>query len=238
VLTIEGLHVSYGQVQALRNVSLELNKGEIFAVLGSNGAGKTSLMRTIMGLQKPRKGNIRFFDSDITSVPTYKRIFLGLSLVAEGRALFPDFTVYENLYVGAYARSNRVSTQREMERMYDLFPRLKERRLQKAGSLSGGEQQMLAFARALMSDPKVLLMDEPSMGIMPSLVTELFKVIARLPSEGVSVLLVEQNASKALSIAQRAVVLEMGRVVLAGTGADLCQDPKVKVAYLGETKLL
>lgn len=236
MLTIEGLHVSYGQVQAIRNVSLGLNKGEILAVLGSNGAGKTSLMRTIMGLEQPKKGSIRFVDTDITSMPTYKRIFLGLSLVAEGRALFPDFTVYENLYMGAYTRNNKFSVQTDVDRMYDLFPRLKERRLQKAGSLSGGEQQMLAFARALMSGPKVLLMDEPSMGIMPSLVTELFKVISRLPSEGVSVLLVEQNASKALGIADHAMVLEMGRVVLSGTGAELCQDPKVKAAYLGEGK--
>lgn len=236
MLRVEGLHVSYGEVKAIRDVSFRLGEGEILAVLGANGAGKTTIMRTIMGLKAPTSGCIRFLGADVTGMATHERVRLGLRLVPEGR-LFPDFTVYENLYMGAYTRKDAGSIAKDAERIYDLFPRLRERQQQKAGSLSGGEQQMLAFARGLMSRPKVLLMDEPSMGIMPALVTELFSVIRRLPDDGVSVLIVEQNASKALQAATRALVLEMGRVVLSGTGAEMCRDPRVKAAYLGEITL-
>ena len=237
MLRVEGLHVSYGEVKAIRDVSFRLGEGEILAVLGANGAGKTTIMRTIMGLKAPTSGCIRFLGADVTGMATHERVRLGLRLVPEGRGLFPDFTVYENLYMGAYTRKDAGSIAKDAERIYDLFPRLRERQQQKAGSLSGGEQQMLAFARGLMSRPKVLLMDEPSMGIMPALVTELFSVIRRLPDDGVSVLIVEQNASKALQAATRALVLEMGRVVLSGTGAEMCRDPRVKAAYLGEITL-
>jgi branched-chain amino acid transport system ATP-binding protein len=237
VLRVEGLHVSYGEVKAIRDVSFRLGEGEILAVLGANGAGKTTIMRTIMGLKAPGRGTIRFLGADVTAMATHERVRLGLRLVPEGRGLFPDFTVYENLYMGAYTRKDASSIAKDAERIYDLFPRLRERQQQKAGSLSGGEQQMLAFARGLMSRPKVLLMDEPSMGIMPTLVTELFSVIKRLPDDGVSVLIVEQNAGKALQVATRALVLEMGRVVLSGTGAEMCRDPRVKAAYLGEITL-
>lgn len=184
MLRVEGLHVSYGEVKAIRDVSFRLGEGEILAVLGANGAGKTTIMRTIMGLKAPTSGCIRFLGADVTGMATHERVRLGLRLVPEGRGLFPDFTVYENLYMGAYTRKDAGSIAKDAERIYDLFPRLRERQQQKAGSLSGGEQQMLAFARGLMSRPKVLLMDEPSMGIMPALVTELFPSSGGCPTTG------------------------------------------------------
>lgn len=234
MLKADGLCVSYGEVRAITDVSFELQEGEILAILGANGAGKTTLLRSIMGLKAPQKGKVFFRGRDITCLPPYRVVRLGLSLVPEGRGLFPHFTVYENLLMGAFNRRDKSSVQKDIDRVYQIFPRLKERHAQRAGSLSGGEQQMLAVARSLMAKPQLLLMDEPSMGIMPSLVTELFGILRRLPDEGVTVLLVEQNARKALAIATRALVLEMGRVALAGGAEELRRDPRVRTAYLGE----
>ncbi len=233
MLDVEELNVSHGEVRAIVDLRLQIRQGEIMAVLGSNGAGKTTLLRTIMGLKNLQRGKIFFQGVDITSLPAYRRVRLGLSLNPEGRGLFPYFTVKENLLMGAFNRKDRSSVQEDLGRIYRVFPKLEERSGQKAGSLSGGEQQMLAIGRSLMAKPRLLLMDEPSMGIMPTLVTELFKIIKRLPDEGVTVLLVEQNARKALSVATKAAVLERGRIVLTGKAEDLSQDSRVKKAYLG-----
>lgn len=233
MLEITRLSVHYGKVQALRDISFKVEKGDIFAVLGANGAGKTTLIRTILGLKKQTSGSISFLGEDITAMPAYMRARMAISIVPEGRGLYPDFTVNENLLIGAYQRKDREGIMEDLENVYHLFPVLRDRRNQVSKTLSGGEGQMLAIGRGLMARPKLILMDEPSMGIMPVVVTEIFKVIKNMPARGVTVLLVEQNAKKALSVANKAAVLEVGRMILGGDAKSLRDDPKVKKAYLG-----
>lgn len=232
MLKVENINVHYGVINAIKNVSFEVHKGEIVALIGANGAGKTSIMHAISGLIKTTNGQIHFLDQDITKMPAHKVISLGLAQVPEGRRIFAQLTVQENLEMGAYLRTdNRVID--DLEKVYKRFPRLKERKKQLAGTLSGGEQQMLAMGRALMSKPKLLLLDEPSMGLSPILVNEIFDIIKEINEEGVTVLLVEQNANKALSIANRAYVLETGKITIFGDADDVANNPKVREAYLG-----
>jgi len=226
----------YGRIVALRGVSMHVNQGEIVTIIGANGAGKTTLLDTVSGGLTPRSGVVEFLGTRVNGVPTERLVRMGISHVPQGRQLFPDMTVYENLLLGTYSRSRRDRRRQlveDLERVYTIFPQLKERSGQMAGTLSGGEQQMLAIGRALMSRPKLLLLDEPSMGLAPLVVKEIFKVIAGLHRQGTTVLLVEQNAKAALSVAQRGYVLETGRVVLEGTAYELARNPEVRRAYLG-----
>jgi branched-chain amino acid transport system ATP-binding protein len=233
MIEISDLHVSYGRVHALSSVSIKLRPGEIFAVLGANGAGKTTLLRSILGLTAA-KGAIRFDGADISGLSVTNRVRRGIALVPEGRRLFPDFTVEENLRIGAFNRSDRAEVQRDIDDICEVFPILKERSRQRSRTLSGGEGQMLAIGRALLARPRLLLLDEPSVGLMPIAVSEIFKMIADIPKKkAITVLLVEQNARKALAIADRAAVLELGRVVFQGDVATVAADPRVKEAYLG-----
>lgn len=233
MLKINDLSVNYGRVQALKSISLSVHQGTIFAVLGANGAGKSTLVRSILGLCTA-KGDIHLNGNDITRLPTHARVRLGIALVPEGRRLFPDFTVEENLKIGTLNRDPRDEIKVDFEEIYQIFPRLKERRHQRAQTLSGGEGQMLAIARALLSKPKVLLLDEPSVGLMPIAVSEIFRSIAEISKhKGLTVLLVEQNARKALSIASRAAVLELGNIVLEDNVAALKEDSRIQEAYLG-----
>ncbi|QJA05696.1 ABC transporter ATP-binding protein [Thermosulfurimonas marina] len=237
MLEIRNLHLSYGKLVVLRGISLHVAPGEIVCLLGSNGAGKTSLLLTIMGLNRPLKGQILFEGEDITGASPQYLVRKGVALVPEGRQIFYPLTVEENLELGAYHRwrqEGRRAVQADLERVYALFPRLKERRRQKAGTLSGGEQQMLALARAFMARPRLLLLDEPSLGLAPKIVDLIMRTIVRLNQEGLTVLLVEQNARKALEIAHRAYVLETGRIVLEGPARELLHDEEVKRAYLGK----
>lgn len=233
MLKVENINVYYGVINAIKNVSFEVKQGEIVALIGANGAGKTSIMHAISGLIKTTSGKITFLDQEITKMPAHKIIAQGLAQVPEGRRIFSQLTVQDNLEMGAYLRTdNKVND--DLEKIYQRFPRLKERRDQLAGTLSGGEQQMLAMGRALMSKPKLLLLDEPSMGLSPILVNEIFSIIQEINKEdGVTVLLVEQNANKALSIASRAYVLETGRISVSGNAKDVSENPKVREAYLG-----
>lgn len=232
MLVVKGINVFYGAIQALRELSLEVNQGEIVAIIGSNGAGKSTLMRSLSGLIKPRAGSIEFMGQPIHELPANEIVKLGISQSPEGRKIFTNMSVHENLQIGSTIRmDNEIAS--DMEKVLDRFPRLRERFKQNAGTLSGGEQQMLAIGRALMSRPKLLLLDEPSMGLAPNLVAEIFNIITDLKKEGVTILVVEQNAHKALSIADRAYVLETGNIVLTGTGQELLASPKVKEAYLG-----
>ena len=233
MLRVEGIEVFYGEFQAVSGVSFQVQEGELVAIIGANGAGKSTILRAIMGLQRCRSGRIVFRDQDITAMPTHQRARLGITLVPEGRRLFPDLTVEQNLLIGAYRRIDPAEMEEDLERIYGLFPVLKERRSQIAKTLSGGEQQMLAIGRALMSRPQLILMDEVSLGLMPKYVDEVFRTIEGLHREGVTLLLVEQNARKALAIADRGYVLETGRVVMEGEAARLASDPRVKKAYLG-----
>lgn len=233
MLTISGIDVFYGAIQALDGVTLEVNEGEVVSIIGSNGAGKSTLLRTISGLNRPRKGTISFLGEEIQDVAPDKIVRLGIGQSPEGRRIFTNMTVQENLQLGAYTRKDRANIQGDMEKAMDRFPRVRERLTQSAGTMSGGEQQMLAICRALMSRPKLLLLDEPSMGLAPNLVTEIFKIIKDLNNDGTTILLVEQNAHRALDVAHRAYVLETGKIVLQGAGKDLLHDPKVKEAYLG-----
>jgi len=233
LLKVEDLSAYYDNILALEGITIEINKGELVAIIGSNGAGKTTLLKCISGLLKPRKGRIIFEGEDITNLPAWERIKRGISLVPEGRRLFPFLTVFENLRIGAYSRKDN-EVEKDIERIFEIFPRLKERRKQLAGTLSGGEGQMLAIARGLISNPKLLLMDEPSMGLSPILVEELFKKILSLKQSGITILLVEQNARKALSIADRAYVLETGKIALHGDAKQLINNPLVKELYLGK----
>ena len=216
MLEIKDLEVYYGVIQAIKGISFEVNKGEVIALIGANGAGKTTILHTITGLLSPKKGSVIYEGTDITKIPAHKIVSLGMAHVPEGRRVFADLSVYENLKMGAYTRKDKNEVEETLEKVYERFPRLKERKNQMAGTLSGGEQQMLAMGRALMSKPKIILMDEPSMGLSPILVNEIFDIIQEVSKSGTTVLLVEQNAKKALSIADRAYVLETGKIVLDG----------------------
>ena len=233
LLDVAGINVFYGRVQALRGVSLSINAGEIVALIGSNGAGKTTTLRTISGLNHATTGRVVFDGRDITAVPAHDVVRAGIGHAPEGRRLFPRMVVVDNLMMGTYARKDRAGIPADIARVYDLFPRLKERTKQLAGTLSGGEQQMLAIGRALMARPKLLLLDEPSLGLAPILCETIFRVLTEINAQGTPILLVEQNASKALEIAHRAYVLETGSIVQTGTGKELLSSPDVQRAYLG-----
>jgi len=232
MLKIENLKVNYGGIEAVKGISFEVPDHSIVTLIGANGAGKSTTLRTITGLVKPAAGRIFFNEEDITGADTYSVISKGITLVPEGRRVFPDMTVLENMKIGAYLRTDSLDD--DINWIYELFPRLKERNWQLAGTLSGGEQQMLAVARALMSKPKLMMMDEPSLGLAPLIVKEIFHIIAEIHSHGVTVLLNEQNANMALHIADRAYVLETGRITLTGTGKELLENEDVKAAYLGK----
>ncbi len=234
MLEIKDLEVYYGVIQAIKGVSFEVNEGEVIALIGANGAGKTTILHTITGLIAPKAGKVTFEGQDITRMPGHKIVTKGIAHVPEGRRVFADLSVLENLKLGAYTRKDKKEIEDSMEMIYNRFPRLKERRNQLAGTLSGGEQQMLAMGRALMSKPRIILMDEPSMGLSPIFVNEIFKIIEDVSKAGTTVLLVEQNAKKALSIADRAYVLETGNITLSGNAKELMNDDSVKKAYLGE----
>ena len=234
MLEVQDLHVYYGEIHALKGVTLGVGKGEIVALLGNNGAGKTTTLKTLSGLLPARSGSVRLEGETLLGVPPHAIVLRGIAHVPEGRRIFNRLTVLENLEMGAYARADAGIGQ-DLERVFVLFPRLKERRAQVAGTLSGGEQQMLAIARALMAAPRILLLDEPSMGLAPVLVEQIFETIRDINGQGTTILLVEQNAAMALSIAHRGYVLETGTIVLSGTAADLQENPEVRRAYLGET---
>ena len=234
MLKVENLSVYYGVIGAVKGVSFEVKQGEIVALIGANGAGKTTILQTITGLIQPRGGSIHFDGADLLKTPAHKIVSLGMAHVPEGRRIFQELTVLENLQLGAFTRKDKKEIEDSLEMVYSRFPRLKERRTQIAGTLSGGEQQMLAMGRALMSRPKIILMDEPSMGLSPLLVSEVFDIIREINAAGTTVLVVEQNARKVLSIADRAYVLETGNIVLEGNAKDLLSDDSVKKAYLGE----
>jgi len=230
---IKDLNVHYGVIHALKGISLTVNDGEIVTLIGANGAGKTTTLRTISGLKKPTSGQIILDAKDITNTSAQERVRMGISHVPEGRRVFSNLTVLENLELGAYLRKDREGIAKDLKKVFDLFPVLADRQKQLAGTLSGGEQQMLAIGRALMGRPKILLLDEPSMGLAPLLVQEIFSIIKDVNSNGTTVLLVEQNARMALQIAHRAYVIETGRIVLSGTGAELMESEEIKKAYLG-----
>lgn len=231
LLKIDDMHVYYGAIHAIKGVSFEVGQGEIVALIGANGAGKSTILKTVSGLMHPRSGLIMFQDENITHTDAYKLLRHGLAHVPEGRRIFLQMTVQENIEMGAYIHKD--VSKDDLEKVYAYFPRLKERRKQIAGTLSGGEQQMLAMSRALMSHPKLMMLDEPSMGLAPILVDQIFDIIRKLHEDGTTILLVEQNASKALQLADRAYVLETGRITLSGTGTELASSDKVKKAYLG-----
>jgi branched-chain amino acid transport system ATP-binding protein len=233
MLKVENLSVHYGVIEAVKNVSFEVNEGEVVTLIGANGAGKTSILRTISGLVRPSSGTISFLGNEIQKVPARKIVADGLSQVPEGRHVFAGLTVMENLEMGAFLRNNREENQANLKKIFARFPRLEERKNQDAATLSGGEQQMLAMGRALMSQPKLLLLDEPSMGLAPIFIQEIFDIIQDIQKQGTTVLLIEQNANKALAIADRGYVLETGKVVLSGTGKELLASEEVKKAYLG-----
>ena len=236
MLEIKDLHVSYGGIQALRGVSLTVPEGKIVTLIGANGAGKSTLMRTISGLVKAQSGSILWNGQEILTKPIDQIVAGGIAMSPEGRRVFADLTVVENLKIGAYLRRDKAGIQQDLEWVYSLFPRLKERRWQSAGTLSGGEQQMLAVGRALMSKPKLLMLDEPSLGLAPLVVREIFDIIRTVNQQGITVLLNEQNANMALKVADYAYVLETGNLTMSGTGAQLLSDPQVKAAYLGKQR--
>ncbi|MEV0968550.1 ABC transporter ATP-binding protein [Microtetraspora glauca] len=231
LLEIKDIHVHYGKIEALKGVSLEVDEGEIVTLIGANGAGKTTTLKTISGLRPLSSGSVVFDGRDISALPGHKRVLVGIGQSPEGRGVFPGMTVTENLLMGAYARKGDFS--KDLEEVFELFPRLAERKTQAGGTMSGGEQQMVAIGRALMSKPKVLLLDEPSMGLAPMLVAQIFSIIKEINNRGTTVLLVEQNAQQALQLADRAYVLETGKVVKSAPAADLLDDPQVREAYLG-----
>lgn len=234
MLEVKNLQVYYGVIQAIKNVSFHVEEGEIIALIGANGAGKTTILHTITGLITAKGGEVLYEGTNLLKIPAHKIVSLGIAHVPEGRRVFSQLTVYENLLMGAFTRKDKNEIEESLEKVYQRFPRLKERKGQMAGTLSGGEQQMLAMGRALMSSPKIILMDEPSMGLSPILVEEVFDIIQSISKSGTTVLLVEQNAKKALSIADRAYVLETGNIVLEGDANRLMNDESVKKAYLGE----
>lgn len=234
LLEIKDLEVSYGIIKAIKRISFDVNEGEVIALIGANGAGKTTILHTITGLITADRGTVQFEGKEITKVPAHKIVGMGMAHVPEGRRVFANLTVLQNLKMGAYTRKDKNEIEKTLETVYTRFPRLKERQNQMAGTLSGGEQQMLAMGRALMSHPKIILMDEPSMGLSPIFVNEIFDIIQSVSASGTTVLLVEQNARKALSIADRAYVLETGNVVLEGKADELLHNDAIKKAYLGE----
>ena len=233
LLEVKDLEVFYGVICALKGISFEVNEGEIVTLIGANGAGKTTTMQSVVGLIPSKSGSVTFEGNDITKTPCHKIVHLGMTQVPEGRRVFQELTVYENLMMGAYSLKNNATFKEDLERIYTQFPRLAERKNQIAGTLSGGEQQMLAMGRALMSHPKLLMLDEPSMGLSPLLVDQVFDIIKTINKDGTTILLVEQNAGKSLAISDRAYVLENGKIVLSGTGKELMQSDDVKKAYLG-----
>ena len=234
MLEVKDLQVYYGVIQALKGISFEVNQGEVIALIGANGAGKTTTLQTLTGIIPSKAGSITFEGKDITKIPAHKIVEMGMAHVPEGRRVFADMTVYENLLMGAYTRKDKNEIAQSLANVYKRFPRLEERKNQRAGTLSGGEQQMLAMGRALMSKPRIILMDEPSMGLSPIFVNEIFNIIKEVSEGGTTVLLVEQNAKKALSIADRAYVLETGNITLSGKAEELLNDESVQKAYLGE----
>ena len=235
LLEVKDLEVSYGVIKAIKGISFTVNKGEIIALIGANGAGKTTTLHAISGLIPIAGGSIEFDGKDLAKVPAHERVMHGIAQVPEGRRIFSQLSVWKNLMLGAYTRKDKDGIEKDLEEVFHRFPRLKERRSQIAGTLSGGEQQMLAMGRALMSKPAIMLMDEPSMGLSPLLVTEIFDIIKSINESGTTVLLVEQNARKALAIANRAYVLETGRIILSGDADKLMNDDSVRKAYLGES---
>lgn len=234
MLKVTDLKVNYGVIQAIKGVSFEVNQGEVIALIGANGAGKTTILHTVTGLLAAKSGKIEFEGRDITKMPAHEIVYLGMAHVPEGRRVFSDLTVYENLLMGAYSRKDKEEIANTLKMVYKRFPRLEERKTQLAGTLSGGEQQMLAMGRALMSHPKIILMDEPSMGLSPIFVNEIFDIIKEVSTGGTTVLLVEQNAKKALAIADRAYVLETGKITLDAPADELMNNDSIKKAYLGE----
>ena len=234
MLEVKDLQVYYGMIQAIKGISFEVNQGEVIALIGANGAGKTTTLHTVTGLISPKSGQVLFEGKDITKTPAHKIVSMGMAHVPEGRRVFAELSVYENLRMGAFTRKDKDEIAKTLEMVYKRFPRLRERKNQVAGTLSGGEQQMLAMGRALMSKPRIILMDEPSMGLSPIMVNEIFDIIRAVSESGTTVLLVEQNAKKALSIADRAYVLETGKIVLSGDAKELLEDDSIKKAYLGE----
>jgi branched-chain amino acid transport system ATP-binding protein len=234
MLTLENVSVNYGAIEALTGVSMHVEQGEVVTLIGANGAGKTTTLRTITGLLQPRLGKVIFEGDDISNKPTHNLVARGISMSPEGRGVFANLSVRENLQMGAYLKKNKTEIAADMERAFNMFPRLRERESQKAGTLSGGEQQMLAMGRALMSNPRLLLLDEPSLGLAPLVVHTIFEAIDEIKSKGTTILLVEQNAHAALSHSDRAYVLETGRIVMEGPSKDLANDPRIKEAYLGE----
>ena len=231
MLRIDDLKVNYGGIEAVKGISLEVPQGEIITLIGANGAGKSTILRTVSGLVRPASGKIYFQDEDITGLPPYEIVSKGVTLVPEGRRVFPDLTVIENLRAGAYLRKDNIKS--DIEWVYSLFPRLKERSWQAAGTMSGGEQQMLAVGRALMSKPKLMMMDEPSLGLAPLVVKDIFEIIKEIVRQGVTILLIEQNANMALQTANFAYVLEVGKITMTGTGSELLSNEDVRKAYLG-----
>ncbi len=233
MLKVNDLKVCYGAIQAIKGISLEVNEGEIVSLIGANGAGKTTILHTITGLKKAESGSVTLFDHNLLATQPHKIVSLGMAHVPEGRHIFAQLTVEENLEMGSYIRKDKAEIEADKQQVFQRFPRLKERRKQLAGTLSGGEQQMLAIGRALMSNPKILLLDEPSMGLSPLLVKEIFEIIKEVNQSGMTVLLVEQNAKMALSVASRAYVLETGKVVMQGNAQEMLQNDQVRKAYLG-----
>ena len=234
MLKLESVSISYGAIQAVRDVSIDVPRGEVVTIIGANGAGKSTLLKSIVGLEPVAGGRISFDGQDITAISAHRRTGMGVALSPEGRGVFSDQSVRDNLLLGAYSKkSDSARTEQKIEQFFTMFPRLKERQEQLAGTLSGGEQQMLAIARALMSEPKLLLLDEPSLGLAPLIIRDIFNTIRALRETGLTILLVEQMANQALGVADRAYVLETGRITLQGKGSDLLNDPKVRAAYLG-----
>ena len=233
MLEVKDLHVYYGVIQALKGISFEVNQGEVIALIGANGAGKTTTLQTLTGLLSAKEGSVVFEGKDITKVPAHKIVEMGIAHVPEGRRVFADLSVYENLIMGAYTRKNKAEIQESLVGVYKRFPRLEERKGQRAGTLSGGEQQMLAISRGLMSNPKLLMLDEPSLGLAPIIVEEIFNMIEKVRKAGTTVLLIEQNASIALQISDYAYAIELGRISLSGTGQELLNSEDVKRVYLG-----
>ena len=233
LLQLESIVLAYGKIEALHGISIEVEQGEVVTLIGANGAGKTSMMRAVSGVRGVQSGRIIFDGEDITSLRADQRVRKGLSLAPEGRGIFPGMTVTENLDMGAYTRKDKAAVREDFERVFGLFPRLAERKKQVAGTMSGGEQQMLAIGRSLMARPRLLCLDEPSMGLAPMLIQQIFSIITEISQQGTTILVVEQNAKQALSHADRGYVLETGRVVKTGSGADLLDDPAIREAYLG-----